>query len=215
MSAFYITIRFDSKNSFRNEETKKLLASLSKPASLFQALPNHTPALISKRRDTLLNHKSKDYRFGPIRIDWIDFGDMNASSLTKQEKTTKDWSMWLATKFWSIGFLLTKLLSFRYFSCSVRAIVAVVRNNQLARRYRAYLQGISAWHACIDRDGGFDLEVTQDIVFLRAFLSRRTIIRRTANDRRCPRCSIMDVPFRFPGFRSTRCRNNEASPSRS
>ncbi|KLO19289.1 zf-UBP-domain-containing protein [Schizopora paradoxa] len=91
MSAYTITISLDSRNSFRNEESKKLIASLSKPESIFQALPNHTPAPISKRRDTLLNRKKRDYRFGPIRIDWIDFEEMSAGSPVQKEKS-KDWN---------------------------------------------------------------------------------------------------------------------------
>ncbi|KAF8909339.1 BRCA1-associated protein 2-domain-containing protein [Gymnopilus junonius] len=43
------------------------------PASLFQPLPSHS-AKSSLRRNTL--SQPKDYRYGPITIDWIDFDHM-------------------------------------------------------------------------------------------------------------------------------------------
>ena len=48
------------------------------PASLFQPLPSHSPKS-SLRRDTLSRPiLNKDYRTGPIRIDWIDFERMSS-----------------------------------------------------------------------------------------------------------------------------------------
>ena len=47
------------------------------PASLFQPLPNHPPKS-TLRRDTLSRpNLNKDYRTGPIRVDWIDFEQMS------------------------------------------------------------------------------------------------------------------------------------------
>jgi hypothetical protein len=48
------------------------------PASLFQPLPNHSPKS-TLRRDTLSRPNfNKDYRTGPIRVDWIDFEQMSS-----------------------------------------------------------------------------------------------------------------------------------------
>ncbi|KAI0741537.1 zf-UBP-domain-containing protein [Daedaleopsis nitida] len=60
------------------------------PSSLFQPLPAHGPRF-SARRNTLSVYKppldkekqqedssdSRDYRFGPIRVDWVDFSSMD------------------------------------------------------------------------------------------------------------------------------------------
>ena len=59
------------------------------PTSLFQPLPSHPPRF-STRRNTLSVHSSsldrspseparKDCRLGPLRIDWVDFSDMDVS----------------------------------------------------------------------------------------------------------------------------------------
>jgi hypothetical protein len=49
------------------------------PASLFQPLPNHSSKSTLLRRDTLSrSNLNKDYRTGPIRIDWIDFEQMSS-----------------------------------------------------------------------------------------------------------------------------------------
>ena len=45
------------------------------PKSFFQHLPSHTPRPTT-RQNAIINTARKDYRFGPIRIDWIDLGDM-------------------------------------------------------------------------------------------------------------------------------------------
>ena len=48
------------------------------PASLFQPLPSHS-SKSTLRRDTVSRPISnKDYRTGPIRIDWIDFEQMSS-----------------------------------------------------------------------------------------------------------------------------------------
>ncbi len=48
------------------------------PASLFQPLPNHSPKS-SIRRNTFSrpSAENKDYRLGPITIDWVDFDYMS------------------------------------------------------------------------------------------------------------------------------------------
>ncbi|KIY48133.1 zf-UBP-domain-containing protein [Fistulina hepatica ATCC 64428] len=41
------------------------------PIDLFQQFPSHTPKSTS-RRHALYNYNNKDYRFGPLRVDWTD-----------------------------------------------------------------------------------------------------------------------------------------------
>lgn len=53
------------------------------PTSLFQHLPAQQPKPTA-RRNALFNHRHKDYRFGPIRLDWIDFEDMSANKNKNQ-----------------------------------------------------------------------------------------------------------------------------------
>ncbi len=60
------------------------------PSSLFQPLPAHAPRFASRRNtfsvQNLSTEKEKqpedperrDYRFGPLRIDWVEFSDMDA-----------------------------------------------------------------------------------------------------------------------------------------
>lgn len=45
------------------------------PGHLFQQLPAHTPKPTA-RRNALFNPRNKDYRLGPIRIDWVDIEKM-------------------------------------------------------------------------------------------------------------------------------------------
>jgi hypothetical protein len=42
------------------------------PTHLFHQFPAHKPKPTS-RRNALFNPANKDYRFGPIRLDWVDF----------------------------------------------------------------------------------------------------------------------------------------------
>ncbi|KAF9221389.1 BRCA1-associated protein [Gyrodon lividus] len=55
------------------------------PRSLFQHLPSQPPKPTS-RTNALFNPAHKDYRFGPIRLDWIDFENMNTAVYTGKEK---------------------------------------------------------------------------------------------------------------------------------
>ena len=42
------------------------------PSGLFHQLPLHKPKPTS-RRNALSNPANKDYRLGPVRLDWVDF----------------------------------------------------------------------------------------------------------------------------------------------
>ncbi|KAF5373345.1 hypothetical protein D9615_007463 [Tricholomella constricta] len=56
------------------------------PSLLFQHLPAHKPKSTA-RRNALFNPQDKDYRFGPIRIDWVDFEEMSkAPHIVGKEK---------------------------------------------------------------------------------------------------------------------------------
>src|SRR5579863_2938717 len=48
------------------------------PVSLWQPLPAH-PRRSTARRNATFNPRGKDYRFGPIALDWIDLDDMAPS----------------------------------------------------------------------------------------------------------------------------------------
>ncbi|KDR80572.1 hypothetical protein GALMADRAFT_240888 [Galerina marginata CBS 339.88] len=60
------------------------------PASLFQPLPSHSKKS-SQRRNTLSGPpaQTKDYRFGPITIDWIDFDHMGSILHSKDKDRAK------------------------------------------------------------------------------------------------------------------------------
>lgn len=54
------------------------------PRSIFEHLPSQ-PAKSTSRRNATFNPAHRDYRFGPIRLDWIDFENMSAyASKTNQ-----------------------------------------------------------------------------------------------------------------------------------
>lgn len=76
-SVYHIRIQTDgrSKSSFSNLNQKRQSDTFTSvlPRNLFDTLPEHTALPISKRRDT--QTANKDYRYGPIRIDWVDFID--------------------------------------------------------------------------------------------------------------------------------------------
>ena len=48
------------------------------PLSLWQPLPTHPPKSTARRNATF-NPRGKDYRLGPIALDWIDLDNMTAT----------------------------------------------------------------------------------------------------------------------------------------
>ena len=73
MPGYHIQIVLNPENSSRTFHQSHPDSFI--PASLFQPLPNNPPKL---RRDTLSrSNLNRDYRTGPIRIDWIDFEQMS------------------------------------------------------------------------------------------------------------------------------------------
>ncbi len=55
------------------------------PPSFFQHLPSHKPNSTSRRNATF-NPWNKDYRFGPIRLDWSDRMSVSTSNAVGKEK---------------------------------------------------------------------------------------------------------------------------------
>ncbi|KAA1468807.1 zf-UBP-domain-containing protein [Dentipellis sp. KUC8613] len=54
------------------------------PTSLWQHLPAQTPKPTT-RRNAIFNPAHKDYRFGPVRIDWVDFETMSKNKEKEQQ----------------------------------------------------------------------------------------------------------------------------------
>ena len=71
MVCYHIRIQLDIQARFRVTGTSQ--TNTHTPTDLFEHLPSHSPAQLSKRRDTLRRGHGKDYRFGPLRVDWVDF----------------------------------------------------------------------------------------------------------------------------------------------
>lgn len=78
-SVYHIRIQTDGrqKSGFSNQKRQGDTYTSLLPRNLFDALPAHTALPISKRRDT--QTAKKDYRYGPIRIDWVDFIDASTN----------------------------------------------------------------------------------------------------------------------------------------
>ncbi|KAI5989339.1 hypothetical protein EDD15DRAFT_1318404 [Pisolithus albus] len=55
------------------------------PQTLFQRLPSHSPKPTS-RRNAIFNSAHRDYRYGPIRLDWTEFEHMSTSGLQSSGK---------------------------------------------------------------------------------------------------------------------------------
>lgn len=49
------------------------------PKSIFESLPSHIPRETS-RKNAILGSKRRDYRYGPIRIDWLDLKSTSQTS---------------------------------------------------------------------------------------------------------------------------------------
>lgn len=58
------------------------------PKSIFQTLPSHTPRK-TPRNNATLGSKKRDYRYGPIRIDWLDLKSSSQLSPSIQEPESR------------------------------------------------------------------------------------------------------------------------------
>ena len=54
------------------------------PKSIFESLPSHTPRK-TPRNNATFSSKRRDYRYGPIRIDWLDLKSPSQSSSSMKE----------------------------------------------------------------------------------------------------------------------------------
>ncbi|TFK39962.1 BRCA1-associated protein [Crucibulum laeve] len=76
MRGYHIIIKLQRKYEISTSQPRQL--DTFTPIALFQPLPPHSPKSTAKRRSTLLDSRNnKDYRFGPLQIDWMDFEELN------------------------------------------------------------------------------------------------------------------------------------------
>ena len=54
------------------------------PLSLWQPLPTHT-LKSTARRNATFNPRGKDYRLGPIALDWVDLDNMTATPFASRD----------------------------------------------------------------------------------------------------------------------------------
>jgi len=73
MRAYHVRIVLQRTSSSKPEQTDTFT-----PLSLWQPLPTH-PNRSTARRNVTFNSRGKDYRFGPIALDWVDLDNMDAS----------------------------------------------------------------------------------------------------------------------------------------
>ncbi|KIK61587.1 hypothetical protein GYMLUDRAFT_199034 [Collybiopsis luxurians FD-317 M1] len=79
MRGFHIRIVFNTRNHKQRQ-------NIFTPDSLFEELPNHLPNPTNRKSASSSNPHKKDYRFGPIRIDWMDSNVLASHTLTGKEK---------------------------------------------------------------------------------------------------------------------------------
>ncbi|KAF8498653.1 hypothetical protein F5888DRAFT_193739 [Russula emetica] len=73
MRAYHVRIVLHHVSSSKSEQTDSFT-----PLSLWQPLPTH-PRKSTARRNATFNPRGKDYRFGPIALDWVDLDNMSSS----------------------------------------------------------------------------------------------------------------------------------------
>jgi hypothetical protein len=73
MRAYHVRIVLHRVSSSKSEQT-----DFFTPLSLWQPLPTH-PHKSTARRNATFNPRGKDYRFGPIALDWVDLDNMSSS----------------------------------------------------------------------------------------------------------------------------------------
>lgn len=107
MRGYHIRIRVTVRSTSSGTKTPTTTAKTGTPAraawttdayipkSIFESLPSHTPRKTS-RNNAILGSKRRDYRYGPIRIDWLDLkSSSHPSSSTgkKPKRGTKNDTM--------------------------------------------------------------------------------------------------------------------------
>ena len=99
MRGYHIRIRVTSQSTSTATKTPTTTAKTGAPRaawttgtyipkSIFEILPSHTPKKTS-RNNAILGSKRTDYRYGPIRIDWLDLksSPQLSSSVIKKPKS--------------------------------------------------------------------------------------------------------------------------------
>ncbi|KAF9644977.1 zf-UBP-domain-containing protein [Thelephora ganbajun] len=95
MRGYHIRIRVTAQSTSTTTKTPTTTATTGAPVrvawttetfipkSIFESLPSHIPRKTS-RNNAILGSKRRDYRYGPIRIDWLDLkGSSLPASFTK------------------------------------------------------------------------------------------------------------------------------------
>ena len=80
MRAYHVRIILHHASSSKSEQTDTFT-----PLSLWQPLPTH-PFRSTARKNATFNPRGKDYRFGPIALDWVDFDSMSSSLFVSKGK---------------------------------------------------------------------------------------------------------------------------------
>ncbi|KAI0041050.1 zf-UBP-domain-containing protein [Auriscalpium vulgare] len=83
MRSYHVRISLHPKQSLSTSQPQA--ADTFTPSSLWQHLPSHPPKSTARRNATY-NSSGKDYRLGPIRIDWVDLENMSRAVLVGKEK---------------------------------------------------------------------------------------------------------------------------------
>jgi hypothetical protein len=73
MRGYHVRIVLHHVSPSKSEQTDTFT-----PLSLWQPLPSH-PNRSTARRNATFNPRGKDYRFGPIALDWVDLDNMSSS----------------------------------------------------------------------------------------------------------------------------------------
>lgn len=81
MPAYHFRIAFSSRPNSTDQFPTFI------PTSLWQSLPAHS-AKSTARRNAIFNSNNKDYRLGPIRVDWMDL-DASAARANESGVTGK------------------------------------------------------------------------------------------------------------------------------
>ena len=72
MRGYHVRIVLHHVSSSKSEQIDSFT-----PLSLWQPLPTH-PHKSTARRNAIFNPRGKDYRFGPIALDWVDLDNMSS-----------------------------------------------------------------------------------------------------------------------------------------
>ena len=81
MRAYHVRIALQRTSSSKSKQTDTFI-----PLSLWQPLPTHAHKSTTRRNATF-NPYGKDYRFGPIALDWVDLDNMTPVPFVSEGRT--------------------------------------------------------------------------------------------------------------------------------